>query len=127
MRSARPFAHIELSSVASEPTDHEKEVVMRRLRIPALLIAVMCAGCYHVTVVTGAPPAPRPIDKQWQLGWVYGLVPPPELDVKEPCPLGISKVETERSFLNGLVSGLTYSIFAPMHTTVTCASGPVAK
>lgn len=100
---------------------------MRRLRIPALLIAVVCAGCYHVTVVTGAPPAPQVVDKEWQMSWVIGLVPPPELNVKDQCTKGVSKVETEQSFLNGLVRYITYNIFTPMHTTVTCASGPVGK
>ncbi len=89
---------------------------------------VLCAGCYHVTVVTGAPPAPTVIDKQWQLSWVAGIVPPPEISTKEQCAQGVAKVETERSSLNGSpVGGITYNIFTPMHAMVTCASGPVAK
>jgi hypothetical protein len=100
---------------------------MRRLRIPALMLVLVCAGCFHVTVLTGAPAAPQTVDKQWQLGWVYGLVPPPELSVKDTCTKGVSKVETERSFLNSLTSMITYNIFSPMHTTVTCASGPVGR
>ena len=85
------------------------------------------AGCYHVTVVTGAPSTSQKIDKPWQNSFVEGLVPPAEISSKETCPQGVAKVETERSFLNGLVSTLTYSIYTPMHATVTCASGPVAK
>lgn len=97
-------------------------------RIAILAVAVLAtAGCYHVTVVTGAPPAQKAVDKEWQLSWVYGLVPPPELNVKDQCPQGVAKVETERTFLNGLVGSITYSIFTPMHAKVTCASGPVAR
>jgi hypothetical protein len=55
------------------------------------------------------------------------LVPPPAIDAKQTCPQGVASVVTERSFLNGLVGAITYSLFTPMHTTVTCASGPVAK
>jgi hypothetical protein len=46
--------------------------------------------------------------------------------VKAQCTQGVAKVETERSFLNGLV-GAIYDIYTPIHTTVTCASGPVAR
>jgi hypothetical protein len=95
---------------------------MRRI-IPALIVAVACSGCYHVTVVTGAPAATQTIDKPWQNSFVLGLVPPPEVSTKEGCAQGVAKVETERSFLNGLVSALTWNIYTPMHVNVTCASG----
>jgi hypothetical protein len=39
----------------------------------------------------------------------------------------LSKVETEHSFLNGLVGALTLGIYTPMHLTVTCASGATAE
>lgn len=94
------------------------------LSVAALLL---CSGCYRVTVTTGAPPAAKTVDKPWQHSFVYGLVPPAELNTKEQCPQGIAVVQTERSFLNGLVGSLTYSIFTPMHAKVTCASGPVAQ
>lgn len=99
------------------------------MRATALLAlsTVLCAGCYRVTVLTGAPPAPQIIDKPWQNSFVYGLVPPPEIDAKPTCAQGFAEVMTERSFLNGLVGALTSSIFTPMHAKVTCAAGPVAK
>lgn len=93
---------------------------MRRLAL--LLTAIFLAGCYHITVVTAAPPASTTVNKEWQNGFVYGLVPPPDLNVKDQCPQGVAKVETERSFLNGLVSMLTWSLYTPMHTEVTCAT-----
>ena len=89
--------------------------------------ALLSAGCYRVTVVTGAPPAPQTVDKPWQYSFVYGLVPPPELNTREQCPQGFAVVMSERSFLNGLVGSITSSIFTPMHTKVTCAAGPVAR
>lgn len=96
---------------------------MRRNILAALVAAAALSGCYHVTVVTGAAPSSKVIDKQWQLGWVDGLVPPPEVDAQAQCKQGVAKVETERSFLNGLVSAITYNVFSPMHTEVTCAAG----
>jgi len=94
-----------------------------RKTIPALIAALACSGCYHVTVITGAPSATQTIDKQWQNSFIIGLVPPPEISTKEGCPQGVAQVETERSFLNGLVGAVTYNIYTPMHVKVTCASG----
>ena len=95
---------------------------MRRLALP--LAALLLAGCYHVTVVTSTMPTSgaTKIDKEWQNSFIYGLVPPPELNVKDQCPQGVGMVETERSFLNGLVDLLTWGIYTPMHTTITCGS-----
>jgi hypothetical protein len=92
-----------------------------------VVATALLSGCYRVTVLTGAPPAPETIDKPWQNSFVYGLVPPPEIDAKAQCAQGLAAVQTERSFLNGLVGVLTWSIYTPMHTKVTCATGPVAK
>ena len=100
---------------------------MRMTKILSVVALVALSACYRVTVNTGAPPAPTVIDKPWQLSFVYGLVPPPAIDAKQTCPKGVASVVTEHSFLNSLVSIITYSLFTPMHTTVTCASGPVAK
>jgi hypothetical protein len=102
---------------------------MRRIHALFAAAAIGLTGCYHVTVVTGAPeaPTPPPLDKMWQNSFVYGLVPPPEINVAQTCPSGVSKVETEISFLNGLVGAITWSIYTPMHAKVTCANGPVRR
>jgi hypothetical protein len=97
---------------------------MRRYLLMAALLAV--GGCYHVTVITGAPASSTTIDKPWQNSFIFGLVPPATIDAKPTCGQGVAKVETERSFLNGLV-GSIYGIYTPIHVTVTCASGPVAR
>jgi hypothetical protein len=93
----------------------------------ALMVASLSSACYHVTVLTGAPAARQTIDKEWQNSFVIGLVPPPELSTKETCAQGVSSVETERSFLNGLVGAITWNIYTPLHAKVTCASGPVSR
>jgi hypothetical protein len=99
---------------------------MRRI-LAVAVASVALTGCYHISVSTGAPPAPTVIDKQWQNSFVIGLVPPPVIDTKAACPSGVSMVETERSFLNGLVGALTQNIYTPLHAKITCASGPVAR
>lgn len=88
--------------------------------------AVVLTGCYHVTVVHNKPGvmqqgAGTVVDKPFSHSFVAGLVPPAEVNVKEQCPRGVSKVETEQSFVNGLVAALTNSLYTPIHVKVTCA------
>jgi hypothetical protein len=101
-------------------------MIMRRYFALAA-VAILVGGCYHVTVVTGAPAGTQEIDKPWQNSFVIGLVPPAELNVKDQCKSGVAKVSTERSFLNGLVGAITENIYTPMHVNVVCATGPVAR
>ena len=95
---------------------------MRTRYLVLVLGAALLTGCYHITVVSGTALSPTVVDKPWQNSFVYGLVPPPELNVKEQCPNGVHKVETEMSFVNGLVGALTWSLYTPIHAKVTCAA-----
>ena len=100
---------------------------MNRFRVIALLALPVSVGCFRITVISGAPPANKQIDLPWQNSFVFGIVPPADISTKEACPQGIAKFETERSFLNGLVGAVTLNIYTPMHTAITCASGPVPR
>jgi hypothetical protein len=85
-------------------------------------LLVLSAGCYHATVETGLPASNTVIDKPWASGWVYGLVPPSTISTAAQCPNGVARVETQLSFVNQLVSFLTFGIYTPMSIRVTCAS-----
>lgn len=100
-----------------------------RLRpgLTVLLAATLLAGCYHATIDTGVKPSTTTIEHKWASGWVFGLVPPKAVETAAKCPSGVSKVETQISFLNGLVSLLTLSIYTPMDIRVTCAEGPATE
>jgi hypothetical protein len=67
------------------------------------------------------PESETKIDIPWQKSWVIGLVPPDTINAQQRCPNGVAKVMIEQTFLNGLVRGLTYNIFTPIHPVVTCA------
>jgi Bor protein len=97
---------------------------MTRKTIAALLL--LSAGCYHASIESGMKPGTDKIEQEWASGWAWGLVGPAPIDAQSACKGGLSKVETEHSFLNGLVGTLTLGIYTPMHLTVTCASGPHA-
>ncbi|MDF1504834.1 hypothetical protein [Roseisolibacter sp. H3M3-2] len=98
----------------------------RSASLVCALAALLSAGCYRVTVVSGAPAAPSPaIDLPWAHGFVFGLVPPAPVNSAEKCPQGVASVVTQQSFVNGLASFVTGSIYTPQQITVTCATGPV--
>jgi Bor protein len=98
---------------------------MARTTIAALLL--LSAGCYHASIESGRKPGNDKIEKDWAAGWAWGLVGPEPIEAQSKCTSGLSKVETEHSFLNGLVGALTLGIYTPMHLTVTCASGGSAE
>jgi hypothetical protein len=93
-------------------------------RLAPFALAVLLAGCYHATVETGRPPSPQVVEKSFASGWVLGLVPPSTVSTAAKCPDGVSKVETQLSFVNQLVSILTAGIYTPMEIKATCAAKP---
>jgi hypothetical protein len=100
---------------------------VKRFAVIFMMIAVvMSLGCYHATIVTGSKAGDTVIDKPWANSFIFGLVPPAVMDVASQCPGGVAKVETEHSFLNWLVGGLTLGIYTPIHIKVTCAATAVS-
>jgi hypothetical protein len=91
------------------------------------LCAVLLTGCYHQVVSTGLPAGETKVAKPWTATWVFGLVPATPIDVRAQCPNGVAEVDTQMTFLNGLVSGLTLGIFTPRSVTVTCSGAGSAS
>lgn len=94
---------------------------MRKFSWIIVLGVIATTGCYHATVHTGLTPSGE-THKKWASGWVYGLVPPGDVDGKTRCPNGVARVESQVSFANGLVSYLTFGIYTPMTIEYTCAA-----
>ncbi|MFW5973451.1 MAG: Bor family protein [Bacteroidota bacterium] len=86
------------------------------------VFVIALSGCYHAQVNTGRTPGTVVIDKPFASGWIYGLVPPSTVNAASECANGVAIVETQLSFVNQLVSFLTFGIYTPMHIKVTCAA-----
>ncbi len=101
---------------------------MSSLRAFGLAAAGLCLlpACYHATVETGLTPSTVTLEQPFASAWIYGLVPPKTVQAAEKCSSGVAKVETQQSFLNGLVGALTLGIYTPMNIKVTCAAGGTA-
>ena len=112
-----------MSNVPAASTPCNLGERMATLRyILAAAVLIVCTGCYHATVETGAAPSTQVIEKKFASSWIYGLVPPSTVSTSDRCPNGPAKVETQHSFVNQLVGFLTLGIYTPMQITVTCAT-----
>lgn len=88
-----------------------------------LALAVTVSGCFHTRVETGLTPGAVGYENTFAPSFIFGLVPPPPVDGAAECPTGVAVVESQISFLNGVVSALTFNLFTPMTIKVTCAAG----
>jgi hypothetical protein len=98
----------------------------RSLRAPLAVALFSSMACWHAIITTGRAESSTVVEKPWASSFIYGLVPPDPLDVESQCKSGVAKVETEHSFLNGLVAFLTLSIYTPIDIKVTCAGAGMA-
>jgi len=96
-------------------------------RAAAVVAAFALTGCWHAIIQTGRPESSDVISIKWANSFVYGLVPPPVLETTARCTNGVAKVETQHSFLNGLVAAITLGIYTPMQLDVTCAARGTAS
>ena len=98
----------------------------RSLRAALCAGALLTSACFHQTVQTGRQPGSTVVDKPWVNTFIFGLVEAQPIDVRQQCPSGVATIETEQSFMNGLVAALTFGIYTPQHVRVTCATGTAA-
>jgi len=90
--------------------------------ISVLGLVLILSSCYHAQILTNKKPSGQVIEKEWASSFFFGLVPPKEVTTASQCPNGVAKVETQISFLNGLVSTITFNLYTPMNIKVTCAA-----
>lgn len=91
-----------------------------------VLLAVLgsLSGCYTTTLRSGKPAnaARIDLDHRWHHGVIWGIA---ELsgpyNLKALCPNGWGEIQTETSFVNGLLNYLTSGIYAPQTVTVRCS------
>jgi hypothetical protein len=85
------------------------------------------AACYKHTYIVGAGAPDGPLmHDEWRHHWLWGLISPDkELALRDVCASGDATIETEMTFLNGLVSALTGGIYSPTTVKVRCVGATV--
>lgn len=93
-----------------------------RYRFFALaIVSLLVGGCYHATVTDpNTPPAATRVGNSWAHSWLWGLVPPRDVEATACGAGGIQRVETQINFAQGFVSFITGGIYTPMQIDVTC-------
>lgn len=95
-------------------------------RLSIAVSALLLSACFHQVVQTGRTPGTTVVERPWTATWLWGLVAADEISVVAQCPNGVATIETQQSFLNGLVGGLTLGIYTPQEVKITCATGSAA-
>jgi hypothetical protein len=91
---------------------------MRRA-IVCLAITGLLAGCHTMRFELEQKPDAREVHQRKSY-FVSGLFPTRVVDVREKCPSGVVALREETTFLDGLFSLLTLSIWSPRSTTYYC-------
>ncbi|MFD1314062.1 Bor family protein [Namhaeicola litoreus] len=97
-------------------------MIKRTLKMAVMLMAtgILFTSCYSYTTVVGEGAKGNDKTTKWNHYLIGGLAP---IDVSNPKDLAGGaedyNVKTELSFVNGLVSVLTFGIYSPTTTTVT--------
>jgi Bor protein len=85
-----------------------------------LLCAMLMTSCYSYRVVVGEGAKGNTEVTKWNSYLLFGLAP---VGVSDPEDMADGAenytVHTRQSFVNGLVSGVTFGIYTPTTTTVT--------
>lgn len=91
-----------------------------RLSFLVLAASLMLTSCYTYTSVVGKGAQGTTQVKKWNNYLINGLIP---IGVSDPKAMAGDAtdytVKVEHSFVNGLLSALTFGIYSPTTTTVT--------
>ena len=91
-------------------------------KILPLCLLLLVSGCYKLNFSNGTPTAEEPKIGEWHLNLVFGLIEYQEpIDLHKQCMSAEWKeVKTERTFLQGLISGATYDLANPWNVSYVC-------
>lgn len=87
--------------------------------------AVLLSGCATVTATPDGQPklSSTPNYEQTQDFFIGGLVPEKQVvNTQEVCPNGVRQLQTQTTFVNGLLRVITFNIYAPRTARVWCQS-----
>ena len=97
-------------------------MIKNSMKMMTVLFAstMLLSSCYSYTSVVGEGAKGNSQTTQWNHYVVYGLAPVGVSDSKQMADGAKDyTVFTRQSFVNGLVSALTFGIYTPSTTTVT--------
>lgn len=97
-------------------------MIKKSIKMGAILFAssVMLTSCYSYNSVVGEGAQANNKTTKWNHYLLFGLAPVSVSDSKEMAKGSESyDIRTRQTFVNGLVSGITFGLYTPTTTTVT--------
>lgn len=91
-----------------------------KMMIVVFAASMLLTSCYSYTSIVGNGAQGNSQTTEWNHYVIYGLAPVGVSDSKQMADGAENyTVHTRQSFLNGLVSAVTFGIYTPTTTTVT--------
>lgn len=97
-------------------------MIKKSIKMMAIVFvsSMLLTSCFSYTSVVGEGAQGNSETTQWNHYVIYGLAPVGVSDSKQMADGAENySVHTRQSFVNGLVSALTFGIYTPTTTTVT--------
>ncbi len=97
-------------------------MIKKSMKMGAILFAssMLLTSCYSYTSVVGKGAQGSNQTTKWNHYVIYGLAPVGVSDSKQMADGAENyTVHTRQSFVNGLVSAITFGLYSPTTTTVT--------
>lgn len=97
--------------------------MMRVISTAVLAFAVLLSGCATVTATPDGQPklVSEANYEESQAFFIGGLIPSKNVvDTQAVCPSGVRQVQTQTTFVNGLLRLVTFNIYAPRTARVWC-------
>lgn len=97
-----------------------------------LVVAFALTSCYNTRILMGGAKADQPmvaVNTQWCSSFLFGIIPMESTNIKPSDYVSASSyvIRTHKTFLNGLVSGITFGIYTPTQTTFYLPESSAAK
>lgn len=96
---------------------------MRNKRIVAIGLAIFLGGCSTITIhpKSTQKQSSNPTYDDSRPFFFWGLVGEERVDVKEICSSSdVKQMQSQQTFVNGLLTGITLGIYAPHSVKVWC-------
>lgn len=90
--------------------------------IPALLLTALITGCATQTYVLSNQGDAKPEHNKLQNFFVGGLGQEASVQADQVCGSAqqVAKIQTEQTFINGLLANISYGIYTPRQMRVYC-------
>lgn len=85
-------------------------------------VILIASGCYSVTARPdgGFKVATAPTFQQRQDFFLWGLVGENHINTQQVCPNGASQIQSQVTFVDGLLNVITLGIYSPQSARIWC-------